>query len=52
MGRIKKEDVFYTLFKDFAKDITKAAEDYAKLLHDYPTCLLYTSDAADDSTEV
>lgn len=37
MGRIKKEEVFYTLFKDFAKDITKAAEDYAKLLHDYPT---------------
>lgn len=36
MPRIKKEDVFYTLFRDFSVNIRKAAEDYVKLVHDYP----------------
>lgn len=36
MARTKKEDVFYTLFKEFAADIVRVAEDYDKLVHGYP----------------
>lgn len=36
MPRAKKEDVFYTMFKDFAADIVKVAEDYDKLVQGYP----------------
>lgn len=36
MPRAKKEDVFYTMFKDFAADIVRVAEDYDKLIHGYP----------------
>lgn len=39
MARVKKEDLFYTLFKDFASDLVKSAEDYAKLVHDYPNTI-------------
>ena len=36
MPRAKKEDVFYTRFKDFAQDIVATAEDYSRLVSGYP----------------
>ena len=36
MARIKKEDPFYTMFKEFGVDIVACAEDYDKLVNGYP----------------
>ncbi len=36
MARIKKEDPFYTMFKEFGADIVACAEDYDKLVDGYP----------------
>jgi len=36
MARIKKEDPFYTLFKQFAAEIKATGEDYVKFVEGYP----------------
>lgn len=36
MARMKKEDIFYTLFKQFADEIERAAVDYNDLMQSYP----------------
>ena len=36
MARIKKEDPFYTMFKEFGADIAACAEDYDKRVDGYP----------------
>lgn len=36
---MKKEDIFYTKFKEFGHDLVKSAEDYTKLVHDYPNTI-------------
>ncbi|QOY61098.1 DUF47 domain-containing protein [Thermophilibacter immobilis] len=36
MARAKKEDVFYTMLKDFAALITETAEEYTNIIHDFP----------------
>ena len=39
MARIKKEDEFYTLLKDFAGLIAETAEEYAAIVHDFPNSM-------------
>ena len=36
MPRAKKEDIFYTLLKDFAARIDDAAEEYVRIITSYP----------------
>lgn len=36
MARLKKEDPFYTMFKDFGADIVACAEHFDELVKDYP----------------
>ena len=36
MARIKKEDIFYTLLKEFADHIVEASNEYERIIHDYP----------------
>ena len=36
MARIKKEDPFYTLLRDFSTEILATAEDYVKFVEGYP----------------
>jgi hypothetical protein len=36
MPRAKKEDIFYTLLKDFAARIDDAAEEYVKIITNFP----------------
>lgn len=36
MAHAKKEDVFYTLFKQFGDELVSAAEDYDKLINSFP----------------
>ena len=36
MPRAKKEDIFYTLLKDFAARIEDAAVEYVKVITDFP----------------
>lgn len=36
MPHAKKEDNFYTLFREFARDLIKVAEDYEVLIKGYP----------------
>lgn len=36
MARIKKEDEFYTLLKEFAALIVEAAEEYSAIINDFP----------------
>lgn len=36
MPKLKKEDIFYTMLKDFAATLVEAAELYVKILEDYP----------------
>ncbi len=36
MAHAKKEDVFYTLFKQFGDELVSAAEDYDKLINSGP----------------
>ena len=36
MARMKKEDEFYTLLKDFAALIVETSEEYAGIVHDFP----------------
>ena len=36
MARIKKEDPFYTLLRDFSTEILSSAEDYVRFVEGYP----------------
>jgi uncharacterized protein Yka (UPF0111/DUF47 family) len=36
MARIKKEDIFYTLLKEFSDKILEAAEEYTNIVCNYP----------------
>ncbi len=36
MPREKKEDIFYTLFKELVAEIDKAADTYVAIMHGYP----------------
>ena len=36
MARVKKEDEFYTLLKEFAALIVETSEEYAGIVHDFP----------------
>ncbi|OFK23547.1 MULTISPECIES: DUF47 domain-containing protein [Olsenella] len=36
MARIKKEDPFYALFREFSQEILNASEDYVRLVGGYP----------------
>ena len=36
MARMKKEDEFYTLLKEFAAQIVEAADEYAGIIHNFP----------------
>lgn len=36
MARIKKEDIFYTLLKEFADKLLEAAEEYKNIVCNYP----------------
>ena len=36
MARAKKEDPFYTLFRNFSQEILVASEDYVKFVEGYP----------------
>lgn len=36
MPKIKKEDVFYTMLKEFATEIDKAADEYVNVIEGYP----------------
>ncbi len=39
MARIKKEDEFFTLLKDFAALIVETSEEYAGIVHDFPNSM-------------
>ena len=39
MARVKKEDEFYTLLKDFAALIVETSEEYAGIVHDFPNSM-------------
>ena len=39
MARIKKEDEFYTLLKEFAALIVETSEEYAGIVHDFPNSM-------------
>lgn len=39
MARAKKEDIFYTLLKEFAALIVETAEEYAGIVHDFPNSM-------------
>ena len=36
MSKLKKEDIFYTMLKDFAATLVEAAEIYVEILENYP----------------
>lgn len=37
MARIKKEDIFYTLLKEFADKLVEGAQEYNQIIHAWPT---------------